>query len=105
MSAMKSASLPAKVSQKLPPTPPGHLLLGHLQEYRKDLLGYERHITRTYGPVVHVRFANRNAFVITGPDEVKQILVDQADKFVKAPIYREVLSRFLGNGMLTTDGD
>jgi cytochrome P450 len=105
MSALDSAEIHVNSRRKLPPTPPGHFLLGHVQGYRADTLGYERHLARTYGDVVHVRFVNRQAYLMSGPEDVKQVLVDQADKFYKAPAYRQVLSRFLGNGLLTSDGD
>jgi cytochrome P450 len=89
----------------VPPTPPGNLILGHLPDYRRDPMGYEMHIARTYGDIVHVRWVNRHAYFISHPDFVRQVLVDQADKFHKAPIYRDLLSYFLGNGLLTSDGD
>lgn len=88
-----------------PPSPKGHWLLGHLPEYQKDTLGYERHVAREFGDVVAIRWLNRHAFLISHPDHVRQVLVDDAAKFHKAPIYRELLSYFLGNGLLTSDGE
>ena len=88
-----------------PPSPKGNFLLGHLSEFRKDSLGYERFLAKTYGDVVHVRFANRHVYLISHPDDVRQVLVDEPEKFNKAPIYRSLLSYFLGNGLLTSDGD
>ena len=89
----------------VPPTPPGNLILGNLPDYARDSLGYERHIARTYGDIVHMRWVNRHAYFISHPDYVRQVLIDDADKFNKAPIYRDLLSYFLGNGLLTSDGD
>ncbi|MBP7694199.1 MAG: cytochrome P450 [Anaerolineales bacterium] len=88
-----------------PPIPPGHWLLGHLPGYQADQLSYEKHLARTYGDVVHVRWANQHAYLVSHPEDVRRVLVDEADKFDKAPIYRELLSYFLGNGLLTSDGD
>src|SRR4051812_1140346 len=106
MSAMKSTATSAELAvTKTPPTPPGHFFWGHVQDYIKDQIGFERHVAATYGDVVHVRFANRHAYLLSNPNDVKQVMVDQADKFYKAPVYREVLGRFLGNGLLTSDGD
>jgi cytochrome P450 len=93
------------MAELIPPTPPGSLILGHLGNYRRDSMGYERHIARTYGDIVHMRWVNRHAYFISHPDYVRQVLVDEADKFYKAPIYRTLLSYFLGNGLLTSDGD
>ena len=60
----------------VPPTPPQHLIFGHLPDYWRDSLGYERHIARTYGDIVHLRWVNRHAFFISHPDDVRQVLVD-----------------------------
>ncbi len=93
------------MATKLPPTPPGNLILGHLPGYARDPLGYETYMARTYGDIVHMRWVNRHAYFISHPAYAHQVLVEQADKFYKAPIYRELLSYFLGNGLLTSDGD
>jgi len=93
------------MANRVPPTPPGNLILGHLGSYRADPMGYEIHVARTYGDIVHMRWVNRHAYFISHPDYVRQVLVDEADKFYKAPIYRTLLSYFLGNGLLTSDGD
>ena len=94
-----------RMAKNVPPTPPGNLIVGHLNSYRADPMGYERHVARTYGDIVHMRWVNRHAYFISHPDFVRQVLVDEADKFYKAPIYRTLLSYFLGNGLLTSDGD
>src|SRR5215213_877771 len=89
----------------LPPSPKAHPIMGHLPYMRADSMGYERRAAKEYGDVVRLRFLNRTAYLFNHPDAIKQILVDDSDKFYKAPIYRMLLSRFLGNGLLTSDGD
>jgi cytochrome P450 len=94
------------MAKLVPPSPPtANLILGHLPNYQRDSMGYEMHVARTYGDIVHMRWVNRHAYFISHPDYVRQVLVDEADKFYKAPIYRDLLSYFLGNGLLTSDGD
>src|SRR5262245_19637049 len=93
------------MAKLIPPSPPGNLILGHLGNYRADPMGYERHVARTYGDIVHMRWVNRHAYFVNHPDYVRQVLVDNADQYYKAPIYRTLLSYFLGNGLLTSDGD
>jgi len=93
------------MTAKLPPIAPGNFILGNLPDYARDPMGYERRTAQTYGDIVHQRWLNRHAYFISHPDYVRQVLVDQADKFYKAPIYRDLLSYFLGNGLLTSDGD
>lgn len=88
-----------------PPSPKAHWLLGHLGEYQKDSLGYERRIVREHGDVVRLRWVNRHAYLVSHPDAVRQVLVDEAARFDKAPMYKDLLAYFLGNGLLTSDGD
>ena len=45
------------------------------------------------------------AYMFNHPDDVRQILVTDASKFNKAPVYKDLLSYFLGNGLLTSEGD
>ena len=92
------------MGMKRPPTPEGNLILGHLPGYRQDMLGYEKQLARTHGDVIHIRWFNKHAYLVSHPDDVRQVLVDEAHKFDKAPIYKELLSFFLGNGLLTSDG-
>jgi cytochrome P450 len=90
---------------KLPPVAPGHFFLGNLEGYRKDLLAYEKYLARTYGDVVRLRWFMRQGLLVSHPDDVGRVLVEDADKYHKAPIYKDLLSYFLGNGLLTSDGD
>jgi cytochrome P450 len=92
-------------SHRTVPGPQGHPILGHLRPYRQDLMNFERSLTKDFGDIAHIRFANRHAYFISNPDDVRKVLVEEADKYYKAPIYRLLLSRFLGNGLLTSEGD
>ncbi len=87
------------------PGPKGNVVLGNIMEYRADILEFERSMQARYGDIVHVRYLDRNAYLIYHPDDLRKVLVEEADKYQKAPIYRILLSRFLGNGLLTSDGD
>jgi cytochrome P450 len=89
-----------------PPMPPKEFIFGHARQLRGDSMNYEREITRTYGDFVHLKFFNRyDAYVINHPDDAHQVLVTEARKFNKAPIYKLMLSTFLGDGLLVSDGD
>jgi cytochrome P450 len=85
--------------------PKGNFLTGNVGEYRKDTLGYEKHLAQKYGDVVGLSFAGRKALLLNHPDDIHQVLVTQASKFNKSPVYQLILSRFLGNGLVTSDGD
>lgn len=85
------------------PGPKGNLLLGNAGEFSRDSLTFEREMFARYGDVVAIRFANMKAFMMRHPDHVHQVLVSEASKFHKSPVYRLVLGRFLGEGLLTSE--
>lgn len=101
----KFLGVPLSVNLRIPSGPPGQPLIGHLGIMAKDRLGFSNKIAAEYGDVVALRFANRRAININHPDLVHEVLVAQADKFIKPPVYKMVLARFLGNGLLTSDGE
>jgi cytochrome P450 len=55
-------------------------------------------------PLLRHRLFGRDILVVTDPDLIQQVLVDQADAFVKADTMRRALSPALGEGILTADG-
>jgi cytochrome P450 len=55
-------------------------------------------------PLLRQRRFGRDILVVMDPDLIQQILVDQADAFVKAETMRRALSPALGEGILTADG-
>ena len=89
----------------LPPGTRGHFLLGSIPKFRADPINYEYELHRAYGEVAAIRFANRRAYLLTGPDPIREVLVENAAHYRKAPIYKLLLSRFLGDGLLTSDGE
>ena len=88
-----------------PPRVPGHLILGNLPAYRDNPLAFGRRVSAEYGDVVDLRIFNRRIFLLTRPEHIHQVLVRDADKFHKSPVYRIFLGRALGEGLLTSEGD
>ena len=99
LSATDAPLLPARV------TPP---------DGRLSTLGVVRRLLRnsielwppeTYErPLLRHRLFGRDILVVMDPDLIQQILVDEADAFVKADTMRRALSPALGEGILTADG-
>lgn len=83
---------------------PGHPILGNLPAYRSDPLNFGRRVAAEYGDVVRLRVFNRKLFLVAHPDHIHKILVTEAAKFNKSPVYRIFLGRALGEGLLTSDG-
>jgi cytochrome P450 len=44
-------------------------------------------------------------YIVTDPELAREILVEKADKFHKAQMLRDAAGIFLGNGLLTSEGD
>lgn len=83
---------------------PGHPILGNLPAYRSDPLNFGRRVAAEYGDVVRLRILNRKLFLVAHPEHIHQILVTDAAKFNKSPVYRIFLGRALGEGLLTSEG-
>lgn len=61
--------------------------------------------TKQYGDFIYWNFWPNRAFIVNHPDHIHEVLVTKADQFYKAPFYKVMLARFLGNGILVSDGD
>jgi len=80
-----------------------HPLWGSLSAYRRDPLGFG-HALAARGDLTRTRFFNKRVLFVVHPDLVHQLLVRDAAKYHKSPAYR-FLDRFLGQGLLNTDGE
>jgi cytochrome P450 len=85
------------------PIPASHLLWGHTQEFFADPLGFIRKAAQ-YGPVARLRLANEYVFLLTEPEDIKHVLVDNNKNYIKSRGV-QILKRVLGDGLLTAEGD
>lgn len=83
--------------------PKAHLLTGHFEHFRRDMLGFLATAAADYGDIVPLRFAHKHAVFVNNPNHVRQFLVTQATSFMKSESYR-ILSRLIGDGLITSDG-
>ena len=88
-----------------PPGPKGHFLLGSLPDFGADQLGFLRRQATDYGDIVYMRLAHLHVYLLAQPEAIREVLVTQSAKFEKAPLDKKILGKFLGNGLLTSDGD
>src|SRR5262245_26466701 len=86
-----------------PPGPRGHWLLGSLGEFRRDMLGFYRRVTRDYGDVVSYRLGPHRTVLVNRPDLIERVLVTDHKSYVKHYVWR-LLRPVLGNGLVTSDG-
>src|SRR5207342_2847073 len=91
-------------AQSLPPGPHGLPLLGMLPALRRNPTEVFLSAARRFGDVVYFRIGSRRGYLITNPADVRHVLQDNARNYHKSPLY-DKLRMFLGNGLLTSEGD
>src|SRR5262245_2388322 len=88
----------------LPAGPRGHVLLGSLPEFRRDVLGFLTDCARRYGDVVPIRVPRRRLVLLSHPDLVEEVLTEHARRTTKTTLLRQ-LRAILGDGLLLSEGD
>ena len=87
-----------------PPGPKGHLIGDNLREYARDPLGFLSGCAREYGNVVRLRFMGQNLFLLSDPDLIEYVLVENNRNLSKTRILKRN-RRLLGDGLLTSEGE
>ena len=95
-----------------PPGPPniGPNPIEQYLTYRRFLADPLARVTEwmaDYGDVMHYLSGDRHQYLIANPDMIREILVRQADIFIKGPDYTNEetgLARFMGKGLVTSNG-
>jgi cytochrome P450 len=92
------------MSPARPPGPPGRFFTGHLADYRRERLNFFVRCARDYGDVAYFRFGPYRCYLVSDPQEIEKILVDNSRLFIKHfELRRSPL--VLGKGLLTSEGD
>ena len=65
------------------PGPKGNLVLGSLQPFSKDSLGFLGNMIASYGDVVRLRFAHVQTHLINDPDLIEDVLLRRSNAFDK----------------------
>ncbi len=86
-----------------PPGPKGRLLGENLREYARDPLGFLSDCAREHGDVVRLRFMGQTFYLLSNPDLIEYVLVENNRNFAKTRILRRN-RRLLGEGLLTSEG-
>jgi cytochrome P450 len=95
---------------RLAPTPPYTIplvgpLLGHIPRSGAERLDLMTRAVLTHGDVVRFEFPHITGHLVAHPEHVQQVLVDQHRLFSKQTRGYEKLRAFLGNGLVTSDGE
>ena len=87
-----------------PPGPRGLELLRTIAGRRRDPVALLVDLRERYGPVVHIRVGDTSQFVVSSPDAVRHVLVENSRNYTKGPAY-ELLAELLGRGLVTGEGE
>lgn len=90
---------------KIAPGPKGRWLIGNMLEVRTDILTFFMECARDYGDIVRIPIMHKEAFLISGPELIKEVLQDKPKAFSKETRGYIVLRDVLGLGLLTSDGE
>lgn len=96
---------------QIPGPAPARSLLAQIKlglEFPRDPLGILARWQAEYGDFYRLQIGDMQQFFIVHPDDIREVLVTQAGKFIKDFQYRDPkagIARYLGNGLLTSDGE
>lgn len=91
------------MSKKIP-VHQGHFLLGST-DFADSPPRFLLHLAENYGEIVEFKFAHLRFVMVSSPELVREVLVTKAKQFRKAHRDVDILSKFIGKGLVTSDGD
>ena len=91
------------VTSLCPPGPPGHPLVGHLAEFRRDRLGFYTACARRYGDAVALRLGPRRLLLLSHPDDIETVLVTH-QRDVSKHFFLRMSRPVVGDGLFTAEG-
>jgi cytochrome P450 len=88
-----------------PPGPRGIVMLAYSSLLFNQTLGFFALLKRRYGDVVSISLGNRTLYVMSNPEHIEQIHSRTGHEFIKGYTGSPSLTRLLGNGLLTSEGE
>ena len=93
------------MSGRTPPGPRGHPVLGSTLDFQRDPIGFCTDLHERYGEVARFRVLHLWWYQVSDPELVHEILVRDQARYHKARLNKRIFRLFLGNGVLTADGE
>jgi hypothetical protein len=90
------------MSMSYPPGPKQQPVLGSLRAMRGDRLAFLLACYQMYGDTVYFKLGPRHAYLMNNPDDIRSVLVEQAEHFYKAPLFKKHTAPVIGDGLLTS---
>jgi len=92
-------------SLPLPPGPRGDILLGSTLDFKESPLQFACYVQKAYGDVARFRVGPSHWVLVSDPKLVHDMMVERAAEFQKPAVARRLWEKFLGDGLLTTEGE
>lgn len=87
-----------------PPGPKGVPLVGNTYHYQRDPFTFMQACRDAYGDVVKLQLGPEEAYMLSNPETIEEILVHEADNYGKANFGDQAVDDLLGQGMLLSEG-
>ncbi len=87
----------------LPPGPKGKPFVGCFFELRRDPLKFFLRLGEDYGEIASFKVGPQRIFLLNHPEYINEVLVTHQHNFMKGRAL-QVAKRFLGEGILTSEG-
>ncbi len=97
--------MPEKVTLPLPPGPGARPNTDELRILQQGPHEFILAVPRQYGGIVRYPVGPLPVYLVTEPDYVRHVLVDNNKGYSKATFQYKLLSSITGQGLLTSDGD
>lgn len=96
---------PAEAGPTPVPGPKGAPLIGNTIDFQKRPLDFVMETAQAYGDLAKFRVATDDWYLVVKPEWAHDIDVRLASKFHKPRIAKRIWKIFLGNGLLSSDGE
>ena len=91
-------------SSSFPPGPEGEGKLGCLSSMRRNPMEFLEKVAHEYGGIARINMGSYYSYLVSEPKLIKEVLVDNYDKYKKNTRYKQV-RMVIGEGMLLSEGD
>jgi cytochrome P450 len=92
--------------RRTPPAAPGSFVLGNILHIRRDPLEFLMTAARTHGDVVRYRLATYDFYLVTHPDGVQRIVLDNNRNYTRiGSVISAALKPVFGSPLVLSDGE
>lgn len=96
--------LMTKKFEELPSPPALNVFIGNLMQMRNERINFFMRMQKEMGSIFRIKVPTRRAIVLSDPEWIKYVLVDNNKNYTKSFAY-DSIRIFLGNGLLTSEGE